>query len=400
MTEPEQNGLKQLGSRIPSLDGWRAISILMVLGGHCKVVAGFPEQLKHGFLWPFAGDLGVRFFFTISGLLITWLLLQEERKTGGINLKHFYLRRALRILPVYFAFLGVAFILQLTTPFHQSNIIWASDLTFTANFCQQIQNEKAWTTGHLWSLSTEEQFYLLWPGLLIFLSLSRNWKRGLRIVAATLIIAPIFRFLAEGHYYPSQLSWAFGLFSFPRYFDALAIGCGLALLMANRWASIQQWMHRYPAWLITLVGLSLIWLPYIATHKDLYPVLSIPLGHSFEGIGFVLLLLQSIIIPGRLPYRCLNWGWICRLGVLSYSIYIWQMLFCTQPATFGLGHVWWMSFPWWLLTALAAGTLSYYGLERPLLKLRERFRVAEPEKAPLNNQTTPPAPDKLTLAQT
>ncbi len=99
MTEPEQNGLKQLGSRIPSLDGWRAISIIMVLGG-CKVVAGFPEQLKHGFLWPFAGDLGVRFFFTISGLLITWLLLQEERKTGGINLKHFYIRRAPRIRPV------------------------------------------------------------------------------------------------------------------------------------------------------------------------------------------------------------------------------------------------------------------------------------------------------------
>ena len=59
-----------------------------------------------------------------------------------------------------------------------------------------------------------------------------------------------------------------------------------------------------------------------------------------------------------------------------------------------------MSFPWWMLTALAAGTLSYYGLERPLLKLRERFRVAEPEKAPLNNPTTPPALDKLAIAQT
>ena len=386
MNELEQNGLKQLGSRIPSLDGWRAVSIIMVLGGHCKVVAGFPEQLKHGFLWFFAGDLGVRFFFTISGLLITWLLLQEERKPGGINLKYFYLRRAIRILPVYFAFLAIAFLLQLTTPFHQSNIIWASELTFTANFCQQIQNEKAWTTGHLWSLSTEEQFYLIWPGLLILLDLGRNWKRGLRIVGAALVIAPVFRFLAEGHYYPPQLSWAFGLFSFPRYFDALALGCGMALLMANRWASLQQWINRLPAWLLTTAGALLIVLPYIATHKHLYPILSIPLGHSLEGIGFALLLLQSIITPSRVPFRWLNWRWMSQLGVLSYSIYIWQMIFCTSPATFGLGNVWWMSFPGWMLTALAAGVLSYYGLERPLFKLRERFRAETPEKAPLTHK--------------
>ena len=395
MNESEQNGLKQLGSRIPSLDGWRAVSIIMVLGGHCKVVYGFPEQLKHGFLWFFAGDLGVRFFFTISGLLITWLLLQEDQKTGGINLKNFYIRRAIRILPVYFVFLGVVFLLQLTTPFHQSNIIWASDLTFTANFCQQIQSEKAWTTGHLWSLSTEEQFYLIWPGMLILLNLTRNWQRGLRIVAAALVIAPLFRILAEGHYYPPQLGWAFGLFSFPRYFDALAIGCGGALLLAHRWASVRQWMNRFPAWLMTVVGALLIILPYIATHKKIYPVLSIPLGHSLEGLGFALLLLQSIMTPNRTPFQCLNWGWMCRLGVLSYSIYIWQMIFCSPPATFGLGHVWWMSFPWWILSALAVAILSFYSLERPLLKLRGRFRAAEPEKSPSNNKTPTPEPAKL-----
>ncbi|MCX6893536.1 MAG: acyltransferase [Verrucomicrobia bacterium] len=400
MNQTEQNGLKQLGSRIPSLDGWRAVSIIMVLGGHCKVVHGFPEYLKHSWLWFFAGDLGVRFFFTISGLLITWLLLQEEQKTGGINLTNFYIRRAIRILPVYFAFLGVLFLLQLTTPFHQSNIIWASDLTFTANFCQQIQNEKAWTAGHLWSLSTEEQFYLIWPGMLILLGLTRNWQRGLRIVAACMVIAPIFRVVAEGQFYPRQLAWAFGLFAFPRYFDALAIGCGGALLMAHRWASIRQWLSRFPAWLPTLVGALLIALPYIATHKKIYPVVSIPLGHSLEGIGFALLLLQSVITPGAFPFRCLNWGWMCRLGVLSYSIYIWQMIFCTNPAVFGLGQVWWMGFPGWLLSSMAAALLSFYGLERPLLKLRERFRAHDPKKSPRNPPPTVPKPDKLVSAET
>lgn len=382
MNHTEENGLKALGSRIPSLDGWRAVSIILVLGGHCKFAAGFPAHLKHGFLWPFAGDLGVRFFFTISGLLITWLLLQEEQKNGRISLKNFYIRRAIRILPVYFAFLGVLFLLQLFTPFHQSNVIWASDLTFTANFCQTIQNEKVWTSAHLWSLSTEEQFYLLWPGLLILLDLGRNWQRGLRIVAATLVIAPVYRILAQGHFYPPQLDWAFGLFAFPRYFDALAIGCGGALLLANRWASVQRWMNRVPSWLLTLTGAMLIALPSAATHKHIFTLLSEPLGHSLEGIGFSMLLLQSVVTPWRTPFQCLNWGWMCRIGVLSYSIYIWQMIFCTNPAVFGLGNVWWMTFPGWMVSALGAAVLSYYGLERPLLKLRERFRTQEPQKTP------------------
>ena len=117
--------------------------------------------------------------------------------------------------------------------------------------------------------------------------------------------------------------------------DDETIGCGGALLMANRWASIRQWLSRFPAWLPTLVGALLIALPYIATHKKIYPVVSIPLGHSLEGIGFALLLLQSVITPGAFPFRCLNWGWMCRLGVLSFSIYIWQMIFCTNPAVFG-----------------------------------------------------------------
>ena len=124
-------------------------------------------------------------------------------------------------------------------------------------------------------------------------------------------------------------------------------------------------------------------------------MLSIPLGHSLEGLGFALLLLQSIMTPNRTPFQCLNWGWMCRLGVLSYSIYIWQMIFCSPPATFGLGHVWWMSFPWWILSALAVAILSFYGLERPLLKLRGRFRAAEPEKSPSNNKTPTPEPAKL-----
>src|SRR5882724_7345116 len=95
----------EASSRLPSLDGWRAVSILMVLGAHCQHVNGFPNALHGTFSWLFDGNLGVRFFFIISGFLITWLMVLERDQTGGVNLRHFYARRALRILPVYFTFI-------------------------------------------------------------------------------------------------------------------------------------------------------------------------------------------------------------------------------------------------------------------------------------------------------
>jgi hypothetical protein len=88
--------------RLPSLDGWRAASILMVLASHGHFIANNPRILESFFLRADSlGDLGVRFFFIISGFLISWLMLVESEANGSVNLRHFYIRRALRILPVY-----------------------------------------------------------------------------------------------------------------------------------------------------------------------------------------------------------------------------------------------------------------------------------------------------------
>src|ERR1700736_5409290 len=92
-------------TRLPSLDGWRALSILLVIGAHSQITAGFPPVLEPIFKWMFDGNLGVHCFFIISGFLITWLMIRESGKRGYVNLRHFYARRAFRILPVYAAFL-------------------------------------------------------------------------------------------------------------------------------------------------------------------------------------------------------------------------------------------------------------------------------------------------------
>jgi peptidoglycan/LPS O-acetylase OafA/YrhL len=84
--------------------------------------------------------------------------------------------------------------------------------------------------------------------------------------------------------------------------------------------------------------------------------------------------MQSIVQPSYRFYSILNKPALSLLGVLSYSIYIWQMIFCTNPASFGLGQVWWMSFPYWLLPVAAVAALSYFGFELQFQRLRAFFR--------------------------
>jgi peptidoglycan/LPS O-acetylase OafA/YrhL len=102
---------------------------------------------------------------------------------------------------------------------------------------------------------------------------------------------------------------------------------------------------------------------------------------SMQAIGFGLLLLQSLLQAAHGFYRALNWGWVKQLGVLSYSIYIWQQMFCGgDPTVFGrapAANAWWTHFPIWILTALVVACVSYFVVEKPLFRLRARFRTEE-----------------------
>jgi peptidoglycan/LPS O-acetylase OafA/YrhL len=144
--------------RIPSLDGLRALSIALVLAGH-----SIPNAQWDWFLWKVFGngDLGVSIFFVISGFLITSLLLKEHAEAGEISPSSFYLRRAFRILPPFYAFLVVLLALKRFGVLELSLRGWTEAVTFLRDYLSADD----WWTIHIWSLSVEEQFYLLWPGV-------------------------------------------------------------------------------------------------------------------------------------------------------------------------------------------------------------------------------------------
>ncbi len=165
-------------NRIPSLDGVRALATSLVVWGH------WAEIRYHS---PIAGayatyaSLGRRIFFVISGFLITTLLMKEYDKTSTIGLKKFYVRRAYRILPAAIVFMLVVF----GTFWHE--LRWYH-LVAAALYLTSYDFAHPWFIGHLWSLSVQEQFYIVWPAVL------RKWQRQrVWIALAAVVAAPVFR---------------------------------------------------------------------------------------------------------------------------------------------------------------------------------------------------------------
>ena len=144
--------------RIPSLDGVRAIAILLVLYAHADIPGHSAFMLAA--IKGRCGFLGVQLFFVLSGFLITALMLRERERTGGVSRAGFYMRRALRILPAYIAYLAVVAIMPPMADHRLTRSDWLSALTYTVNF-HPLPLPMA--ISHAWSLSVEEHFYLLWP---------------------------------------------------------------------------------------------------------------------------------------------------------------------------------------------------------------------------------------------
>lgn len=341
-------------AHMPQLDGLRAIAVAMVLLAHC--------WLRDSHI----GHYGVRIFFVLSGFLITGILLDlreriESQGTaqGGIW-RAFFLRRALRIFPAYFVFLGV--ILLIGVPGLKDQLPW--HVLFLSNISIFINADwEPWQVTHLWSLSVEEQFYLLWPALILLAP-----RRALAPVFLMLVtLAVLWRTLCL------VLGMTeFGAFLTPASFDALAGGATIALAARDGWLRGLQraCLFLAPVWIVLIVAVEVG--RWEAPHWITWDVAEALGTAVFVGVVAA----ASTETTGPVVSRCLSWGPLCRLGRISYGIYLYHVLamwFVTEaiartniipfsygPAFFVLSLV---------LTVILAEA-SWRVLERPFLRLK------------------------------
>jgi peptidoglycan/LPS O-acetylase OafA/YrhL len=340
--------------RFPSLDGLRAVSIALVLTGH---TLRFSRAGTFGDL----ANLGVRWFFVISGFLITSLLLQEARERGTISLGRFYARRTLRIFPAFYAFLALLFVatrLGWVAPLGARS--WAHALTYTMDYAPL--EVRAWSVGHLWSLAVEEQFYLVWPTLLVVLGA----RRGLVSAALVIVAVPLVRY-ATWRWAPAHapdMKWQFHTVC-----DALAAGCLMAGVRDALWERpVYQRLLR--SWAFAVVPLGVLAVNWYATGR---PRVSYLAAQTAMNLGIALCVDRVVRCPDDLVGRVLNLRVVAYVGALSYSIYLWQ-----QPFFDHTSHSFATRTPINLVFIFALAAASYHLVEKPFLAMRARFEPARP----------------------
>jgi peptidoglycan/LPS O-acetylase OafA/YrhL len=305
------------------------------------------------------GVLGVRVFFVISGYLISTLLFDEERRNGRISISLFYLRRTLRIFPAAYAFLLLITI--------ASKVDWVtvrtSDLLHAVSYTMNFSGGRSWIFGHLWSLSTEEQFYLIWPTVVFW-----GGRRGaVRTAASVIAFAPILRLALWTLWPETRTTISNALMGT----DAIATGCLLAALRDR--------LEAHGAYRRIL---SSRWLPLVAVFIVAVNAmeggsrLAFAVGFPVLNVSIALLIHHTIRYPQYAFGRVLNTPFFAAVGVLSYSLYLWQQVFLNRNGVLWINH-----FPQNLVCAVLAACLSYYIVEKPFLALRRRLEKRQKARA-------------------
>jgi peptidoglycan/LPS O-acetylase OafA/YrhL len=326
--------------RIPSLDGMRGTCILLVLASHTVGSSNFP---RFNFVSGLAA-IGLVVFFVLSGFLITTVLMREQGRTGAISLKNFYIRRFLRIFPVAYLYITVVALLS----FLGIIGLRPHDLAFAVSYLMDFHHDRAWYLGHLWYLTVEEQFYLLWPAIITIF----GFRKGFFLAFAGLAFVPFSR-ITISRLFPT----ASPSFDVPGGTASILTGCVLAL--SFQWMTSKR-VFTSNVFLLALLGAVAVRL-YTWNH-----------GYPAHGLSYVINILvalavfRCIAVPDDRLGRILNSKALMFVGGLSYSIYVWQQLFL-PPMPPG------SSFPLNLLAALATALCSYYLIERPCLNLKKRF---------------------------
>lgn len=341
--------------RIRHVDAWRFIAVSLVIVAHLISMSNFsflattvPGISRLGRF----GDAGVLIFFFISGFVICRGLMEERAAISRISLKAFYVRRAVRILPPLWLYLATLACMGAAGGIKVSVLQIGQSALFLSNSVPEVY---PWVLAHTWSLSYEEQFYLIFPILFLVLGFTVRPKILLVMLSFMMLLSIGLRVLGS--------DWWAGYLS---YMIFMLTGCAAALYWQRlglmcRSLSVRNWLM---ASILLVLCVGLLPSPMVAYVKTvLYPPL----------IG--LLVLGTPVSHPRVRAFFHN-PLIAYLGKISYTVYLWQQLATAS---------WPMLAPWWTVVFILATWLfahySYKYFERPLMRVAARWSDAIKQRA-------------------
>jgi peptidoglycan/LPS O-acetylase OafA/YrhL len=372
-------------AHVAALDGVRALAVSSVVAFHL------------GMTWAPGGYLGVDVFFVLSGFLITALLLSERGTNGRISLGRFYARRALRLLPALLAVLGALWLFTTVTVVGDSAHRVRGDglaaLFYFANWRAAFGHAPfLGFMGHAWSLSIEEQFYAVWPLLVVGALALRGGRRSLVLVLAVAgtVVPPLLRLAWWDGSAATMTRLYYGL---DTRADALFAGAVLAVIVASGRLPVGRLARSVYAALalgaLAVLGLLVATMP--RSDASLYRG-----AMSLVAVSAVALIAHLLASPRGPLGRVLSVPPLAALGKISYGVYLWHwpVIVATNP---------WGRTGGALVAkaaiALGLSIVSWWVVERPFLRLKDRFRssvpvpaVAPERRARASRRTVPPRP--------
>lgn len=337
-----------LGYR-PALDGVRGFAVLWVIGFHYNIPLGRD------------GLFGVDIFFVLSGFLITVLLMEEWELNRHIQLSHFYFRRILRLFP---ALVAMLIVLSKVAP---KEYLFSTLFYFT-NWVKALHLQPdSLYLDHAWSLSIEEQFYIVWPITLFVLLRKQFLKKYLFLVP---LLLGLFSALARILYWNATQDWFRVYMGTDLHADGLLIGSAFGIMTFYGFLPDFS-RHKLVVELVTL--LTALLLVFLLIEKQLTQSFVPLYGNFGVSIGTIVIISRLVNYPSTLAVKIFSFAPLVKIGVISYGLYLWhapigvivdRANFALEPSKLVVVKV--------LITFLTAG-LSYWLVEKPFLKLKNRF---------------------------
>lgn len=355
------------------LDSLRALAVFGVVIEHYvpgSIYGSFLASWEPAF--PLEWGSGVTLFFVLSGFLITSILLRcrnimsSNQQSTGFTITRFYIRRFLRIIPIYYLTLAFAFVIFKEV---RSDFIW--HLTYTTNIMVFVQGSWDIYTGHFWTLAMEQQFYLIWPFVILLLP----QKQISKVIIITITLAPLFRFI--GYYglglSPTQIV-VFPLSSL----DALGLGALLAFYTQNynQFRHVKRNLCKFGLWVCFPLLISFTVISFVYQGTVLLNALVRP---TILAVFFVWLIDGAAKGFGGLLGKLLELKPLVFIGKISYGIYIYHYLM--NPI---FNHVFWyfnllnsipllVTFVIKVVATLAIAIPSWFFIEKPINNFKKHF---------------------------